>query len=331
MEYERKVPADSKRARTEASLLRARRKLRGLQPTTLSGCFLYIAAGWFLSIALMIIAALTGAGWLVNISIPVFILAPFMLITMAVPTCRQVAKSTKQGIERAITKGSNGQAEVIALKAPAPQEVRKIEAIQKEIDEPKRQSFEEKWKAAYPKRLPADWHRGEKAILFQKLKEEEQILLIVGGRFGRELTQAKIGSGLRHGIAVATNQRVLFLDKSLFSQEIGEMRYTSIESVTHSSGIFAAGMSINGTGGVTFKLEMIRPKEEAFRFADIVNSMAAQAKDQQRPETQEEPATKDQADTRTVADEIEKLGELMEKGLLTQTEFDQEKRRVLNQ
>ena len=106
------------------------------------------------------------------------------------------------------------------------------------------------------------------------------------------------------------------------------MRYTSIESVTHSSGIFAAGISINGTGGVTFKLEMIRPKEEAFRFADIVNSMAAQAKDQQR---QEKPVTKDQANIRTVADDIEKLGELMEKGFLTQTEFDEEKRRVLNQ
>ena len=42
-------------------------------------------------------------------------------------------------------------------------------------------------------------------------------------------------------------------------------------------------------------------------------------------------ATKEQADTRTVADEIEKLGQLMEKGFLTQTEFDEEKRRVLNQ
>ena len=207
----------------------------------------------------------------------------------------------------------------------------KTEAIPKEIAEPKRQAFEEKWKAAYPKALPVNRHRGEKEILFQKLNEDEQIFLIVGGRFGRELAQAKIGNGFRHGIAVATDQRVLFLDKGLFSQEIGEMRYTSIESVTHSSGIFAAGISINGTGGVTFRLEIIRPKEEAFRFADIVNSMAAQAKDQQRPETQEKPATKDQANSRTVADDIEKLGELMEKGFLTQTEFDEEKRRVLNQ
>ena len=320
----------SKLTTIEANLLRAGRKMRDSRPTTFSGWFLYIAAGWALSVPLTIISALAGPDWLTSRLAPVIIIAPIILIAMALyATCRQGAKSTKQGIQRTNTKKSSGPAREDALETPALQQTTNKEVIPKDIA--KRQAFEQKWEAAYPKNLRTDWYRGEKGILFQKLNEDEQILLIVGGRFGRELTQAKMGNGFRHGIAVATDQRVLFLDKSIFSQEIGEMRYTSIESATHSSGIFAAGMSINGTGGVTFKLEMIRPKEEAFRFADIVDSMVAQAKDQQRPATQQEPMTKEQADTRTVADEIEKLGQLMEKGFLTQTEFDEEKRRVLNQ
>ena len=102
------------------------------------------------------------------------------------------------------------------LKLQHRKKLEKTEAIPKEIAEPKRQAFEEKWKAAYPKALPVNRHRGEKEILFQKLNEDEQIFLIVGGRFGRELAQAKIGNGFRYGIAVATDQRVLFLDKGLF-------------------------------------------------------------------------------------------------------------------
>ena len=56
-----------------------------------------------------------------------------------------------------------------------------------------------------------------------------------------------------------------------------------------------------------------------------------QTRQMKDPATQQEPVAEDQANIRTVADDIEKLGELMEKGFLTQTEFDEEKQRVLNQ
>ena len=124
--------------------------------------------------------------------------------------------STKTAPTRAATKNRQERS---FLKLQHRKKLEKTEAISKEIAEPKRQAFEEKWKAAYPKALPVNRHRGEKEILFQKLNEDEQIFLIVGGRFGRELAQAKIGNGFRHGIAVATDQRVLFLDKGLFHKK----------------------------------------------------------------------------------------------------------------
>ena len=169
-------------------------------------------------------------------------------------------------------------------------------------------------------------------MLYDLIDDGEELDFIVGGRFGPELQQAKLGSSSRRGAIIATDRRIIMLDKGVFgSSEVAEMPYDSVSAVTHSHGLFAGGLRIVGRGGTNFRIESIRPKEDAMEFADCVRShlQAGNSRPSATSPTQQAVTPVSMPSTGSVADELEKLAGLLERGLLSREEFDAMKRNLL--
>ena len=189
--------------------------------------------------------------------------------------------------------------------------------------------IDEQWKDSAPHDWGNNKHKGEHRMLYDLIEADEDLKCIIGGLFGPDLGQANATKSLHRGIAVATTRRIIMVDKGVFgSTEVAEMAYDSVEAITHSTGMFAAGLHISGRGTMHFRIESIQPKEDAKRFADCVRSSLPT------------PALKATAvpvgvtsppvlSSISAADEIEKLATLMSRGILTQEEFDSKKKQLL--
>lgn len=172
---------------------------------------------------------------------------------------------------------------------------------------------------------PSTWgnrHSGEREMLHSLVDEGETLEALIGGTYRAEQDTSRFHK--HEGIAVATNRRVLFVDKGVMgSSEVSEMPYRSIEAVTYSTGAFFAGIQITGRGIASFRIEDIPDKDSVKPFVDCVRGHLEAAHAPQAAAPQ--PATAQLS----VADEIEKLASLLERGILTQEEFDAKKRQLL--
>ena len=157
------------------------------------------------------------------------------------------------------------------------------------------------------------------------IEDAETLENIIGGVFGRDLGQAKPHKLPHRGIAVATNKRVLMVDKGMFgSTEVAEIAYENIEAITYSTGVMAGGLRITGRGTASFRIETIFPKAAAKLFADCVRLQMSQ----QRGSNNKAISIATEPVTSSV-DEIEKCASLLERGFLTQDEFDAKKAQLL--
>ena len=190
-------------------------------------------------------------------------------------------------------------------------------------EQQKRVRVDQQWHDLNPK-WGKNEHNGEHAMLYSVIQPDENMECIIGGRFGPDLGQAKPGDSLHRGIIIATDHRVLMVDKGVFgSTEVAEMAYSSIEAITHSTGMFAAGLRLTGRGTMHFRIEAITPKGSAGRFADCVSSHLAE---QARPGRQGDAVT---PVVTSAASELEALANLMDRGILSQEEFDAKKKELL--
>ncbi len=179
----------------------------------------------------------------------------------------------------------------------------------------------------------AHMHSGERKMLYELLDDDEHLEAIIGGRFGPDLRATggplnilKEGS-LHDGVGVATTSRVIFLDKGIMASEVVELSYRNIESISYSTGVMLGGLKIVGRGGSAVQVEMVRPKESAQTFASIVkNHLDSTRVTAASPQG----STPQSLAPMPVADEIEKLAGLLEKGILTQDEFDTKKKQLLD-
>ena len=173
-------------------------------------------------------------------------------------------------------------------------------------------------------RKPAHWgnglHTGERKMLAETIGDDEDIECLIGGSFGPDLGHASWKDGvntLHSGIGVATNKRVLFLDKGLFlSKEVAELPYKSIEAITYSSGILFSEMRITGRGSLSLRIENIN-KRETKPFVDCVRRYL----DMPEKVSVTAPISR--------VSELRELAELLREGIVTQAEFDAAKGRIL--
>ena len=163
---------------------------------------------------------------------------------------------------------------------------------------------------------------GERSMLYRLLEDDEHLECLVGGKCGPDLGRSHIArdKSLHSVVGVATDRRVIFVDSGIASAEVAEMPYTSIETISYSSGISLAGLKISARGSTALQMEMIRSMGEAKLFADAVRKHlnAGQA------------AGTTVVQTASAMDELEKAAALYERGLLTQEEFEAKKAQLLN-
>lgn len=124
----------------------------------------------------------------------------------------------------------------------------------------------------------------------------------------------------RYGISLATDQRLLCYRKSMIGTVTSEeIPLSKVTGISYRKGIIFGSVIIT-SGGQRFVLESAI-NSEAERFANIVKELLSQ-RETESPISQ--PAS--HSDN---LDQIEKLYDLMRKGILTQEEFADQKARLL--
>lgn len=121
------------------------------------------------------------------------------------------------------------------------------------------------------------------------------------------------GSG--KALAVATNKRLILLDKGMFSMKTEDFPYDKISSVEYESGFMKNKVKISVSG-----------KRVDFDFAE--KDIAKMFSEFLRMKINEPKATPASATT-SLADELKKLKDLLDAGALTQEEYDAAKKKLL--
>jgi hypothetical protein len=150
------------------------------------------------------------------------------------------------------------------------------------------------------------------------LWEDEQVENIIRGWY----------SG-GNGILVATNKRLVFVDKGLTKLRVEDFPYDKITSIQYNLGLAGGTLTIFASGN---KAEIQHVAKDACRaFGDFVRarttSVAQHASAPPSAAPTSAPPAVGGGDT---LDQLERLGRLKEQGILTEEEFQSQKQKILN-
>lgn len=122
------------------------------------------------------------------------------------------------------------------------------------------------------------------------------------------------------GILVSTNKRLLFIDKGmLYGLKIEDFPLDKITSIQYETGLLLGGIKIH-TSGNNAKIENVE-KASARSFAEFVRDKLSQPNDNPTTTIVSEP---------NVLDQLEKLAKLKENGILSNEEFNEQKKKLLD-
>lgn len=144
------------------------------------------------------------------------------------------------------------------------------------------------------------------------LCEDEDILRLSDGVYNQGL-----------GIVVATNKRVLFLNKGILSSQIEDFGYNKISSIQCNKGLALASLVIYTAGNKAVIDSM--GKEDAQYFADCIRARISQGDSTSQIQQNGTPV----GNTDDVVSKLERLAKLKEQGILTDEEFAQQKAKIL--
>lgn len=132
-----------------------------------------------------------------------------------------------------------------------------------------------------------------------------------------------------NGILVATNKRLVFIDKGLvFGLKVEDFPFDKISSIQYSTGLLLGKLTIF-TSGNKAVIDNVDKKKVRI-FGDFVRNKIS-SKDAVETKT---PINQSQqkADTSDdIVSNLERLAKLKERGILTEDEFTQQKQRILGQ
>ncbi|WP_457599813.1 PH domain-containing protein [Hydrogenivirga sp.] len=137
------------------------------------------------------------------------------------------------------------------------------------------------------------------------LREDEKIEAVVQGIYND-----------RNGLLIATNERLIFIDKSLLGKvKVEEFPYEKVTSVKYEKGWFLGSVKIYASGNTAEIEQVIKKKVQPFvdKVNELIKSYRGDAKNRA-----------------SFVDELAKLAELLEKGLITEEEFKKAKAKLLN-
>lgn len=128
--------------------------------------------------------------------------------------------------------------------------------------------------------------------------------------------------GNHKGIVVATDRRAIFIDKGLISLTVEDFPYERISSIEYHTGMLLGSITIY-TSGNKAEIKQV-PKAEVRPFAEFLRARIS-APTPVANVAQPVPAANSDRVT-----QLERLASLKSQGILTEDEFEQEKRKVLD-
>lgn len=126
------------------------------------------------------------------------------------------------------------------------------------------------------------------------------------------------------GMLIATNKRLIFVDKGMIKLRVEDFPYDKISSIQYQTGILLGKMSVFTSGN---RAEITNlSKNETKPFAEYVRARVTSKSEHagmQRNEKQESKKS-------NTIEQLEKLAVLKEKGILSNEEFLREKEKLLS-
>lgn len=158
-----------------------------------------------------------------------------------------------------------------------------------------------------------------KFLAYKEIKELPNIL------WEDEIIE-KIVQGLyetKQGVLVATNKRLIFVDKGLiYGLHVEDFPYNKITSIQYKTGLILGEIAIFAAGNRADIRNIV--KRQARNFCDYVRARMTEIK-----ENASYPLEKHQNSSEDLADQIRKLAALKDQGFLTEEEFSAKKKKLL--
>lgn len=121
------------------------------------------------------------------------------------------------------------------------------------------------------------------------------------------------------GILVSTNRRLVFVDKGLlYGLRVEDFPLEKITSIQYETGLIFGQVKIHISANIAV-IDQV-DKAAARKFAEFVRDKLSQPKEAAQQKIQEP----------NILDQLEKLGNLKERGILSDEEFQQQKRKLLD-
>lgn len=156
---------------------------------------------------------------------------------------------------------------------------------------------------------PTIFARKEIHALPDVLSEDEKIVYLIEGR-------NKLNN--HHIILVATERRLIFIDKEfMYGLKVEDFSYDKVSSIQYEKSLMLASVDIHIADNV-LEIDNVG-KYYAELFCEKVRDFMARPKEYFQDKS--EP---------TVLDQLEQLGRLRESGILTEEEFAEQKKKLLN-
>lgn len=131
------------------------------------------------------------------------------------------------------------------------------------------------------------------------------------------LAQGTFNNG--QGILVSTDRRLLFIDKGmLYGLKVEDFPLDKISSIQYETGLLLGSIKIFTTSNIA-KIDNVE-KVSARNFAEFVRNKLSDPKQEITTNSNSEPS---------VLDQLEKLAKLKENGILTDYEFTEQKKKLL--
>lgn len=155
---------------------------------------------------------------------------------------------------------------------------------------------------------PTFFARKEIRELPNIISEDEKIIYLVEGR--NKTTK-------HHIILVGTDRRLIFIDKEfMYGLKVEDYSYDKIASIQYETSFLLASIDVNISGDIV-EIDGVG-KYEAELFCEKVRDFMSRRKDFSQPKS--EP---------TILDQLEQLGRLKDSGVLTEEEFSEQKKKLL--
>lgn len=159
----------------------------------------------------------------------------------------------------------------------------------------------------------------EKFLGRREIKELPQIL------WEDELPEIAI-QGLynnKNGLLVATNKRLVFVDKGMFSLTVEDFPYDKVTSLQYNTGLMFGGLEIYASGNKA-EIKQVN-KDQVKPFAEYVRARITKA----APHASYTPPSISNSGNDDMISQLERLAKLKEQGILTDDEFLAQKKIIL--